>query len=40
MRNRLIHGCFDIDADIVWNTVTEEIPGLLLLLRSIVDAEP
>ena len=30
MRNRLIHAYFDIDRDIVWRTVTEEIP----LLRS------
>lgn len=30
MRNRLIHAYFDIDRDVVWRTVTEEIP----LLRS------
>jgi len=29
IRNRLIHGYFDIDRDVVWKTVTEEIPGLL-----------
>ncbi|MHA1839771.1 MAG: HepT-like ribonuclease domain-containing protein [Candidatus Ranarchaeia archaeon] len=29
MRNRLIHGYFDIDLDIVWNTVRQEIPDLL-----------
>jgi len=28
MRNRLIHGYFDIDLDIVWKTVTKEIPQL------------
>ena len=28
MRNRLIHAYFDIDRDIVWKTVTEEIPSL------------
>jgi uncharacterized protein with HEPN domain len=28
MRNRLIHAYFDIDRDIVWRTVTEEIPSL------------
>jgi uncharacterized protein with HEPN domain len=28
MRNRLIHAYFDIDRDIVWRTVTEEIPAL------------
>ncbi len=28
MRNRLIHGYYDIDLDIVWKTVTDEIPLL------------
>jgi uncharacterized protein with HEPN domain len=28
MRNRLIHAYFDIDRDIIWRTVTEEIPYL------------
>lgn len=26
MRNRLIHGYFDINLDIVWTTVTDELP--------------
>jgi Protein of unknown function DUF86 len=29
MRNRLIHAYFVIERDIVWKTVTEEIPALL-----------
>ncbi len=33
MRNRLVHGYFNIDADIVWKTVSSEIPALLLKLR-------
>ncbi len=33
MRNRLIHGYFDINLDIVWQTVTEELPLLILQLR-------
>ncbi len=33
MRNRLIHGYFDIDLDIVWKTVTEELPPLILHLQ-------
>lgn len=37
MRNRLIHGYFDIDTGIVWKTVTEEIPGLLPALRTLID---
>jgi len=36
MRNRLIHGYFDIDTEIVWKTVTEEIPTLLPGLRALV----
>lgn len=28
MRNRLIHGYFDIDTTIVWKTVTIELPPL------------
>jgi uncharacterized protein with HEPN domain len=36
MRNRLIHGYFDINYDIVWDTIIHDIPGLILLLRHIV----
>jgi uncharacterized protein with HEPN domain len=36
MRNRLIHAYFDIDHDIVWKTVTEEIPALLPSLRALL----
>lgn len=28
-RNRLIHGYFDVDAEIVWRTAAEEVPRLL-----------
>jgi uncharacterized protein with HEPN domain len=37
MRNRLIHGYFDVDLDIVWQTVTEDIPPLKTLLEDLVD---
>jgi uncharacterized protein with HEPN domain len=36
MRNRLVHAYFDIDADIVWETATEEIPALLPRLRGLL----
>ncbi len=36
MRNRLIHAYFDIDLDVLWKAVTEEIPPLLATLRSIL----
>ena len=39
MRNRLIHWYFDIDLDIVWKTVTEDIPPLIPQLKQIVKSE-
>jgi uncharacterized protein with HEPN domain len=36
MRNRLIHGYFDIDLDLVWNTVVDDLPPLLAQLESAV----
>jgi uncharacterized protein with HEPN domain len=38
MRNRLVHAYFDIDRDIVWKTVTEEIPPLRLQLLKLLQA--
>jgi uncharacterized protein with HEPN domain len=34
MRNRLIHAYFDVDLDIVWTTVVEDLPPLLPVLES------
>jgi uncharacterized protein with HEPN domain len=28
MRNRLIHAYFDVDLDVVWSTVTKDLPSL------------
>ncbi|MGV0023933.1 HepT-like ribonuclease domain-containing protein [Phormidesmis priestleyi] len=39
MRNRLIHAYFQIDLDIVWNTVTQALPSLILDLESIIQNE-
>ncbi len=39
MRNRLIHGYYDIDLNIVWKTVTEDIPPLNADLEKIVKYE-
>ena len=36
MRNRLIHAYFDIDHEIVWKTVSEELPQLLPRLRILL----
>lgn len=36
MRNRVIHGYFDIDLNIVWDTITHNIPDLIHHLTKIV----
>ena len=35
MRDRLIHGYFDVNLDIVWATVKDDLPGLLEKLAKI-----
>lgn len=39
MRNRIAHGYFEINLDLVWDTVTTALPGLLAELEA-VPAEP
>lgn len=34
MRNRLIHAYFDIDLDVVWDTVTKDLPPFIALLEK------
>jgi len=36
MRNRLVHGYDVIDFDLLWNTVTNDLPPLIESLRKIV----
>ncbi|MBS0620972.1 MAG: DUF86 domain-containing protein [Verrucomicrobia bacterium] len=38
MRNRLIHAYFDVDHDIIWQTVRESIPSFLSQLQVIIDS--
>ena len=38
MRNRLAHGYFDINLDVVWDTVQTALPSLLAQLPAIRDA--
>lgn len=38
MRNRIAHGYFDINLDVVWDTVQTALPDLLLQLSSISPA--
>lgn len=37
MRNRLVHAYFDIDADVLWETVTRSLPPLAERLRAALD---
>jgi uncharacterized protein with HEPN domain len=39
MRNKLSHGYFDIDTNIVWATITEDLPPLIETLERIIDLE-
>ncbi len=34
-RNRLIHGYFDVDLEIVWTTITKHLPGIVSALARI-----
>ena len=36
MRNRLIHGYFDVNLDVVWDTVKSDLPPLLEALERIL----
>ena len=36
MRNRLIHGYYEVDLDVVWDTVTHNLGPLLAVLEGIV----
>ncbi len=36
MRNRLIHAYFDVDSDVVWSTVTKDLPILQADLEKIL----
>ena len=37
MRNRLIHAYFDVDTQMVWETIRVEIPGVLPHLQTLLD---
>lgn len=37
MRNRIAHGYFDLDLDVVWDTATAALPELIDLLTPIRD---
>ena len=37
MRDRLIHGYFDVDLKVVWSTVTDDLPPLLEAMEPLID---
>ena len=39
MRNRLIHAYFDVNLDIVWETVQNDVPRLISLIEPLVPPE-
>jgi len=39
MRHRLVHGYYDIDLDIVWSTVHNNLPPLVEQLKAILGEE-
>lgn len=39
MRHHLIHGYFDVDLDIVWDTATKDIPPLIIEIEKILKEE-
>jgi uncharacterized protein with HEPN domain len=39
MRNRLVHGYFDINLSRVWETVRQDVPNLVKQLERIVPAD-
>lgn len=39
MRDRLIHGYFGVDYEIVWDVVTNKVPGLTETVSQMLDEE-
>ncbi len=36
MRDRLIHSYFDVNLDVVWETVTDDLPPLIAQIKKII----
>ena len=36
MRNRLVHGYFAVDRDILWTVVHDDLPGLITALEMVI----
>lgn len=39
MRHRLVHAYFDINLDVLWRTVQEDLPALIAVLEPLVPHE-
>ena len=39
LRNRLIHAYFDLNLDVIWQTVQQDLPAFLPVLKAILDHE-
>jgi uncharacterized protein with HEPN domain len=40
VRNRLIHGYYDVDLDVVWATLTDDLPSLIAQLEAVLQSQP
>jgi uncharacterized protein with HEPN domain len=39
MRSKVVHDYLDVDEDLVWNTVKNDLPPLIVELETIIDSE-
>ena len=39
MRNRLIHGYDDVNLDVLWDTIQQDLPGLIIELHKVLGEE-
>lgn len=39
IRNRLAHGYFDVDLDIIWQIIKEDLPNLVIALKQAIASE-
>ena len=39
MRNRMAHGYFDINLEIVWETMCNDLPGLEATIRAVIETD-
>jgi uncharacterized protein with HEPN domain len=39
MRNKIVHGYFVVDSNILWNTIRNDLPPLVPILREMLERE-